>query len=65
LSKMEVLKWSIDGFSYFCWFSCTYLCRLWTPPSICADVVLLSNFNSPEYIMDLQIEIQRTVEDKK
>uniref|UniRef100_A0A674CN03 Uncharacterized protein n=1 Tax=Salmo trutta TaxID=8032 RepID=A0A674CN03_SALTR len=31
----------------------TYLCMLWTPPSIWADVVLLSNFRSPEYIMAL------------
>uniref|UniRef100_A0A6Q2X0Z7 Uncharacterized protein n=1 Tax=Esox lucius TaxID=8010 RepID=A0A6Q2X0Z7_ESOLU len=30
-----------------------YLCRLWTPPSIWADVVLFSNFRSPEYIMFL------------
>lgn len=30
-----------------------YLCRLWTPPSIWADAVLLSNFRSPEYIMAL------------
>uniref|UniRef100_A0A8C9XVT0 Secreted protein n=1 Tax=Sander lucioperca TaxID=283035 RepID=A0A8C9XVT0_SANLU len=30
-----------------------YLCRLWTPPSIWADVVLFSNFRSPEYIMAL------------
>uniref|UniRef100_A0A8C7L4J1 Uncharacterized protein n=1 Tax=Oncorhynchus kisutch TaxID=8019 RepID=A0A8C7L4J1_ONCKI len=33
-----------------------YLCRLWTPPSIWADVVLFSNFRSPEYIMALQGE---------
>uniref|UniRef100_A0A8V5G440 Uncharacterized protein n=1 Tax=Melopsittacus undulatus TaxID=13146 RepID=A0A8V5G440_MELUD len=25
----------------------------WTPPSSCAAIVLLSNFSSPEYIMDL------------
>uniref|UniRef100_A0A674N9H3 Uncharacterized protein n=1 Tax=Takifugu rubripes TaxID=31033 RepID=A0A674N9H3_TAKRU len=31
----------------------SYLCRLWTPPSICADAVLFSNFRSPEYIMAL------------
>lgn len=31
-----------------------YLCRLWTPPSIWADAVLLSNFRSPEYIMALR-----------
>uniref|UniRef100_A0A672G3I7 Uncharacterized protein n=1 Tax=Salarias fasciatus TaxID=181472 RepID=A0A672G3I7_SALFA len=30
-----------------------YLCRLWTPPSICADAVLFSNFRSPQYIMAL------------
>uniref|UniRef100_A0A8D3AEJ6 Uncharacterized protein n=1 Tax=Scophthalmus maximus TaxID=52904 RepID=A0A8D3AEJ6_SCOMX len=32
---------------------CVYLCMLWTPPSIWADVVLFSNFRSPEYIMAL------------
>ena len=35
---------------------CVYLCMLWTPPSIWADDVLLSNFRSPEYIMALQEE---------
>uniref|UniRef100_A0A8C3S6G8 Uncharacterized protein n=1 Tax=Chelydra serpentina TaxID=8475 RepID=A0A8C3S6G8_CHESE len=27
--------------------------RPWTPPSIWADMVLFSNFSSPEYIMEL------------
>ena len=31
----------------------TYECRPWTPPSTWADMVLFSNFSSPEYIMDL------------
>lgn len=34
----------------------TYEWRPWTPPSIWADVVLLSNFSSPPYIMDLKLE---------
>lgn len=33
----------------------TYLWRLCTPPSTWAEVVLRSNFNSPEYIIDLEI----------
>lgn len=31
----------------------TYECSPWTPPSTCADMVLFSNFSSPEYIIDL------------
>ena len=31
----------------------TYEWSPWTPPSICAEVVLFSNFSSPEYIMAL------------
>lgn len=31
----------------------TYEWRPWTPPSIWADMVLFSNFSSPEYIIDL------------
>uniref|UniRef100_A0A8C6YG90 Uncharacterized protein n=1 Tax=Naja naja TaxID=35670 RepID=A0A8C6YG90_NAJNA len=34
----------------------TYEWRPWTPPSICADIVLFSNFSSPEYIMELARE---------
>lgn len=32
----------------------TYEWRPCTPPSTCADVVLFSNFSSPEYIMALR-----------
>lgn len=32
---------------------CLYLCKPWTPPSFWAEVVLFSNFRSPEYIMAL------------
>lgn len=31
----------------------TYEWSPWTPPSTCADMVLFSNFSSPEYIMEL------------
>lgn len=33
----------------------TYECRPWTPPSTWADMVLFSNFSSPEYIIELHI----------
>ena len=32
----------------------SYECNPWTPPSICAEVVLFSNLSSPEYIIDLK-----------
>lgn len=34
----------------------TYECRPWTPPSTWADIVLFSNFSSPEYIIELRIK---------
>ena len=33
---------------------CTYEWSPWTPPSTCADIVRFSNFNSPEYIIELK-----------
>lgn len=32
----------------------SYECNPWTPPSICAEVVLFSNLSSPEYIIALK-----------
>lgn len=43
--------WSDGGNMSVC---CTYEWSPWTPPSTCADMVLFSNFSSPEYIMELR-----------
>lgn len=41
----------------------TYECRPWTPPSTWADMVLFSNFSSPEYIIELRITQKAAITD--
>lgn len=41
----------------------TYECRPWTPPSTWADMVLFSNFSSPEYIIELHITQKAAITD--
>lgn len=68
-----VKKWNqYFEFSYLPWSGLTqiifkkhiktYEWRPWTPPSTWADIVLFSNFSSPEYIMALVMKKQEIID---